>query len=41
LAEEGSPYRVQEYFYLAFLSSRLLLKLSINLTFFVLNYIFI
>ena len=34
LAEEGSPYRVQEHFYLALRSSRLLLKLSINLTFF-------
>ena len=38
LAEEGSPYRVQEHFYLAFRSSRLMLKLSINLTFVDLEY---
>jgi hypothetical protein len=37
LAEEGSPYHVQEYFYRAFRSSRLLLKLPINLTFFALE----
>jgi hypothetical protein len=37
-AEEGSPYRVQEHFNMAFRSFRLLLKLSINLTFFNLGY---
>jgi len=41
LAEEGSPYRVQEHFCLSFRSSRLPLKLSINLIFFDMEYAFI